>query len=68
VPEAPAFPPPLDDAGMSEAISALSLARATLGWRNCTEPVSFTPCSANTILARSTPTVRIAMDFPFRMS
>jgi len=29
-------------------------------------PVSSTPCSANTFLARSIPTATIPMDFPFR--
>ena len=29
------------------AISALSLARATLGWRSCAAPLSLTPCTAN---------------------
>ena len=51
--------------GGSEATSACSLARATLGRRRSTCPVSFTPCSANTFLTRSMPTVTIAMDFPF---
>ena len=51
-----------------ESTSAVSLARGTLGWRNCTLPAASTPCRAKTLLAVLMPTVRIAMNFPFRVS
>jgi hypothetical protein len=51
--------------GGRAATTSLSSWRASLGWRNCISPLSFTPCSANTFLARSSPTATIAMDFPF---
>ena len=54
--------------GGNDATNATSLLRATVGRRSSTVPTPFTPCSANTFLARSTPTVRIAMDFPFRVN
>ena len=46
------------------ATSAFSLVRGTRGCSNSGLPASFTPCSAKTFLARSIPTVRMAMTSP----
>lgn len=43
---------------------ALVLRRYDCPFTNSARPASFTPCTANTFLARSIPTVRIARDFP----
>jgi hypothetical protein len=42
-----------------------SLPRGTLGRTRAGLPEASTPCTAKTFLARSMPTVTIAMDFPF---
>jgi GNAT superfamily N-acetyltransferase len=52
--------------GGSDAISSCSLPRATLGRTSSGRPASFTPWTAKTFLARSMPTYKMAMDFPFR--
>ena len=60
-------PMPITQGG-SDAISPWSLSRGRAGRTNSALPASFTPWTAKTFLARSIPTVRIAMDFPFRKS
>src|SRR4029453_16214521 len=50
--------------GGNNATSSLSLARATFGRCSSGLPASFTPCSANTFLARSIPTIEIDMHLP----
>ena len=52
--------------GASVAMSSSSLLRGTLGRTSSGLPASLTPWTAKTLLARSMPTNRIAMDFPFR--
>ncbi len=48
------------------AISGNKSARETLGLTNAGLPLSSTPCTANTFLARSIPTVIMFMTFPSR--
>ena len=50
--------------GGTAAIIAPSLARATLCWRSSTDPPRFTPCTANTFLAKSIPVAIMVMGLP----
>ena len=54
--------------GGGAAISPGSLPRGTLGRTRAGLPVASTPCTAKTFLAKSIPTVTIAVDFPFPAS
>ena len=52
--------------GGSCAISDSKSARDTFGFTSAGLPLSSTPCTAKTFLARSIPTVIMLINFPFR--
>ena len=52
--------------GGNWTINGNSCSRVTLGLTSTALPLSSTPCTAKTFLARSIPTVIMFMDFPFR--